>query len=85
LSGLQAAARPISRYSASLAAPVGEALGYEIRGWGEKPDEYAMGTPARRSARSNARPKSRWLVKRARPRLAYLTRSHWTGGGCCSG
>src|SRR5215207_427793 len=44
-----------------------------------------MGTPARRRARSNARPKSRWLVKRARPRLAYFTRSHCTGGRCCSG
>ena len=75
----------ISRYSASLAAPVGAAFPYEIRGCGEYPDEYAMGTPARRSDRSNARPKSRWLVKRARPRLAYLTRNHCTGGGCCSG
>ena len=78
-------ASPISRYSASLAAPVGEAFAYEMRGWGEKPDEYAIGTPARRSARSKALPKSRWLVNRARPRLAYFTRSRCTGGACCSG
>ncbi len=35
-----------------------------------KPDEYAIGTPARRMARSNARATSRWDVKRSRPRLA---------------
>jgi hypothetical protein len=49
---------------------VGAAFAYEIRGCGENPEVYAIGTPARRSARSKARPKSRWLVNRARPRLA---------------
>ena len=39
-----------------------------------------MGRPARRSARSKALPKSRWLVKRIRPRLAYLIRSRWATG-----
>src|SRR4029453_334391 len=85
LTGSHTAANPISRYSASLAAPVGAAFAYEIRGCGENPDEYAMGTAARRNARSKARAKSRWLVKRARPRFVYLTRSHCTGGACCSG
>ena len=61
------------------------AFAYEMRGCGEKPEVYAIGTCARRSARSKARPKSRWLVNRARPRLAYRTRSRCTGGGCCSG
>ena len=60
---------PSSRYSASLAAPVGAAPTYEIRGCGENPDEYAIGTFARRSARSNARLKSRWLANRAVPRF----------------
>ncbi len=44
-----------------------------------------MGSPARWSARSNARPKSRWLVNRSRPRLAYRSRSFCTGGGCWGG
>jgi hypothetical protein len=57
--GSQASRSPISRYSASLAAPVGEAPAYEMRGCGEKPEEYATGIPARRMARSKARPKSR--------------------------
>ena len=50
-SGSQAAVSPISRNSASLAAPVGAAFAYEIRGCGEKPDEYAIGTcgPAQRA------------------------------------
>ena len=39
-----------------------------------------MGTAARRSARSNARPKSRWLGS-GPATLAYLIRSHCTGGG----
>jgi hypothetical protein len=41
-----------------------------MRGWGLKPDEYAIGMRARKTARSNAREKSRWLVNRSRPRLA---------------
>ena len=61
---------PISRYSASLAAPVGDALAYEILGCGVKPEEKPIGMPARRTARSKARAKSRWLVNRSRPRLA---------------
>ena len=69
-SGSHGAVSPISQYSASLAAPVAQALAYEMRGCGENPEEYAIGTPARRSARSNARLKSRELVNRARPRLA---------------
>src|SRR5690606_33973859 len=40
--------RASSRYSASLAAPVGAALAYEILGCGEHRCEYATGTPARR-------------------------------------
>lgn len=57
--GSQATLSPISRYSASLAAPVAEAPAYEMRGCGEKPDEYATGIPALLIARSKARPKSR--------------------------
>src|SRR5215211_4270341 len=37
--GSQGSASPISRYSASLAAPVGTEFAYEMRGCGEKPDE----------------------------------------------
>ena len=55
---------------AALAEPVGAAPAYEIRGCGLNPDEYAIGTRARNTARSNARLKSRWLVNRSRPRLA---------------
>ena len=62
-------ATEISTYSASLATPVGAAPTQLIFGWGEKPAEYAIGTCARRSARSKARAMSRWLVKRSRPRL----------------
>jgi hypothetical protein len=61
---------PISRYSASLAAPVGDAFAYEIFGCGVNPDEWPMGMPERRIARSKARAKSLWLVKRSRPLLA---------------
>ena len=68
--GSTTSASPISRYSASLAAPVGDAPAYEMRGCGLKPDEYAIGTRARKIARSKARLKSRWLVNRSRPRLA---------------
>ena len=57
--GSTVSARPISRYSASLAAPVGDAPAYEMRGCGLKPEEYAIGMRARTSARSNARLKSR--------------------------
>ena len=39
-----------------------------------------IGTLARRTARSKARAKSRWLVNRSRPRLAYLIRSFCTIG-----
>ena len=45
-------------------------MAYEMRGCGLKPEEYAIGTRARNTARSKARLKSRWLVKRSRPRLA---------------
>ena len=41
--------------------------------------------PARRSARSNARPKSRCEANLARPRFAYWTRRRWTGGACWTG
>ena len=68
--GSSRSASPISRYSASLAEPVGAAPAYEIRGWGWKPDEYAIGSRDRTSARSNAREKSRWDVNRSRPRFA---------------
>ena len=37
--GSTSAWRPISRYSASLATPVGAALAYEILGWGVNPCE----------------------------------------------
>ena len=69
-SGSTSARRAISRYSASLAVPVGAALAYEIFGCGVKPWEYAMGTRARWSARSKARAKSRCEVNRIGPRLA---------------
>jgi hypothetical protein len=59
----------ISTYSASTRPPVGAAPTQLIFGWGEKPALYAIGTCARRSARSKARAMSRWLVKRSRPRL----------------
>src|SRR5258706_8455931 len=39
-----------------------------------------MGTLAGSSARSNARAKSRWEVKRRGPRLAYRSRIRWTTG-----
>jgi len=35
----------------------------------------------RSSARSKTRAMSRWEVKRSRPRLVYLSRIRWTGGG----
>ena len=54
---------------ASLAIPVGAALAYEIFGWGWKPALKAIGTSARRRARSRARWKSRLELKRSRPRL----------------
>jgi len=38
-SGSHSVDSPSSRYSASVAAPVGDALAYEMRGWGEKPEE----------------------------------------------
>jgi hypothetical protein len=41
-----------------------------MRGCGLKPEEYAIGMRARKTARSNAREKSRWLVNRNLPRLA---------------
>jgi hypothetical protein len=41
-----------------------------------------MGTPARRTARSNARAKSRCEVNRSGPRLAYRIRMRWTTGAC---
>ena len=85
VAGSTTSARASSRYSASLADPVGAAPAYEIRGCGLNPEEYAIGTRARNTARSKARLKSRWLVKRSRPRLAYLIRSRCTGGACCSG
>ncbi len=69
-SGSVSVCRPISRYSASLPTPVGAALAYEILGCGVKPCEKAIGTAARRSARSKARAKSRWEVKRSGPRFA---------------
>ena len=37
--GSTTSASPISRYSASLADPVGAAPAYEMRGCGLKPDE----------------------------------------------
>ena len=40
-----------------------------VRG-GLKPEENPIGIPARRTALSKALAKSRWLVKRSRPRLA---------------
>src|SRR5205807_8336581 len=80
-SGSRRSARAISRYSASEATPVGAAPAYETFGCGLNPAEYAMGTSARRSARSNALAKSRCDVKRSRPRLAYRMRSRWTTGG----
>ena len=61
----------ISRYSASLAAPVVAPPAYEIFGCGEKPAEYATGNPAFRTPRSTARAMSLWLAKRILPRLAY--------------
>jgi hypothetical protein len=67
----------ISRYSASLAVPVGAPPWYEIFGWGEKPAECATGRPATRTPRSTARAMSLWLAKRILPRLAYLTRIRW--------
>ena len=72
----------ISTYSASL-ADAGRRGADVARssGAGVKPAEYAIGTSARRSARSNARAKSRWLVNRSRPRLAYRSRSRCTAGG----
>ena len=54
-------------------------------GAGRSPTSTPSAPRARRSARSKARLKSRWLVNRARPRRAYRSRSHCTGGGCCSG
>ena len=62
-------ATEISTYSASDATPVGAAPTQLILGCGEKPALYAIGTCARRRARSKARAMSRWLVKRSRPRL----------------
>ncbi len=59
-----------STYSASLAVPVGAAFAYEIRGCGWNPALNAIGTSARRRARSSARWKSRVEEKRSRPRLA---------------
>lgn len=44
-------------------------IGVGDLGVGVKPAEYAIGTSERRSARSKARWKSRWLVNRRRPRL----------------
>jgi hypothetical protein len=61
---------------------VGAALAYEIFGCGVKPWEKAIGTPARRSARSKARAKSRCEVNRSGPRLAYRIRTRWTTGAC---
>ena len=54
-SGSQAAVKPISAYSASLAAPVGAEFAYEIFGCGLNPALNAIGRPARRMARSRAR------------------------------
>ena len=68
-------------YSASLAAPVGAALAYETFGCGLNPAEYAIGTSARRNARSNALVKSRCELNRSRPRLAYRIRTRCTTGG----
>src|SRR4051812_5840758 len=79
-SGSTSACRPISRYSASLPTPVGAALAYEILGCGVKPCEKAIGTAARRNARSKARAKSRCDVKRSGPRFAYRIRIRWTTG-----
>lgn len=79
-SGSTGSRRPISRYSASLATPVGAAEAYEILGCGVKPWEKATGTPARRSARSKALAKSRCEVNRSGPRLAYRIRTRWTTG-----
>ena len=62
----------ISKYSASLAVPVGAAPAYEIFGCGVNPAEYAMGKPALRTPRSTARATSLWLAKRILPLLAYL-------------
>ena len=56
--------------SAAEAAPMAAAPAYEIFGCGVKPALYAIGTLARRSARSRARWMSRWLVNLSRPRLA---------------
>ncbi|GIF52321.1 hypothetical protein Afe04nite_68600 [Asanoa ferruginea] len=41
-----------------------------------------MGTPARFTARSKARAKSRCEVNRSGPRLAYRIRMRWTTGAC---
>ena len=62
----------ISRYSASLAVPVGAPPAYEIFGCGENPAENATGKPAFRTPRSIARAMSLWLAKRILPLLAYL-------------
>jgi hypothetical protein len=62
----------ISKYSASLADPVGAPPEYEILGCGENPAEYATGTPALRTPRSIARATSLWLANRILPLLAYL-------------
>src|SRR5258708_22454812 len=73
-----------SRYSASLADPVGAPPAYEILGCGENPAEYATGTPALRTPRSIARATSLWLAKRILPLFAYLMVRRWTvgaGGG----
>src|SRR5262249_7386489 len=83
-SGSQSRVTANSRYSASLADPVGAPPEYEILGCGENPAEYATGRPALRTPRSIARATSRWLAKRILPLLAYLIVSRWTvgaGGG----
>ena len=68
----RAAVSESSRYSASLAVPVGAPPAYEIFGCGENPAEYAIGKPAMRTPRSTARAISLWLAKRILPLLAYL-------------
>ena len=61
--------RSTSRYSPSDSWPVDSASPKCIFGRGEKPSVLAIGSSARRRARSQQRARSRWLVKRTLPSL----------------
>ena len=67
--GPSGSVRSTSRYSASDSWPVDSASPKCIFGRGEKPSVQATGSSARRSARSQQRATSRWLVKRTLPSL----------------